>query len=593
MHVLCGITTAQAVLSSISQVPICSRATFADALQVSAAAAVNALGGPRCSMLMGRPDVAVADFVSSDLPNECDTADAQISKFAVMGFRDPAKTVTTLSGAHNIGFSRAAAANPEFASCRLSNDGQVNSLTVQPTTFDGHYYTEVVQQVGKGGWFNSDRNLNVAGVPTASLMQTYSANHTTFLDSWCEFFKEMSLLGVDVETNGFNISDGWLPDLSVTIQSVIAASTNPPPPSSSPQPPSPNPNPLSLSPPLPSPFPAPSPITPQVSPSPPSPLSPSSQAGSPTTSPSLMSPSSADSGGSSTIIPDTPLPASSSSPQTFTCQARIVPTSSQVWLTGAQQATMGINIFWSSVGDGIVIPAGWSFTLSSSQYTGSTGTPWGLQTLSFSGVSFSGQSNGDRTTTPWFSLVSSGAEYNMGWFVTLQSMTSNYFPTSASVNGNPCLLVADGFPPPLPAPALSTQPAVSTSQSGGSGVTCQVQVVPTANQPWMTSEGSTMGLNMFFFSVGNIVIPAGWNFTLFNHGYTSILTGQTWNFNLDSLSEGLVIGHGIGDSSTPWFHLVSTGSGYNLGLILTSSGGFTPTEVNVNGMPCTISVPVS
>jgi hypothetical protein len=44
-----------------------------------------------------------------------------------------------------------------------------------------------------------------------------------------------------------------------------------------------------------------------------------------------------------------------------------------------------------------------------------------------------------------------------------------------------------------------------------------------------------LGLNLLFFSVGNKDIPAGWNFTLFNPGYTSILSGQTWNFDVSFL----------------------------------------------------------
>jgi hypothetical protein len=62
---------------------------------------------------------------------------------------------------------------------------------------------------------------------------------------------------------------------------------------------------------------------------------------------------------------------------------------------------------------------------------------------------------------------------------------------------------------------------------------------------------------------------------------------------LDGLSEGLVVGHGLGDANTPWFDLLSTGSGYNLGLILTSDGSFIPSAVNVDGKPCDITVTAS
>ena len=39
-------------------------------------------------------------------------------------------------------------------------------MTANENSFDGHYYNEVVDQVGKGGWFNSDRNLSIANTPT-------------------------------------------------------------------------------------------------------------------------------------------------------------------------------------------------------------------------------------------------------------------------------------------------------------------------------------------------------------------------------------------------------------------------------------------
>ena len=44
-------------------------------------------------------------------------------------------------------------------------------LTAAPNSFDGHYYTEVVTQTGRRGWFDSDRHLNDQGAPTAPLMQ--------------------------------------------------------------------------------------------------------------------------------------------------------------------------------------------------------------------------------------------------------------------------------------------------------------------------------------------------------------------------------------------------------------------------------------
>ena len=67
----------------------------------------------------------------------------------------------------------------------------------------------MVQQTGRRGWFASDRNLNAPGAPTASLMQTYSANHGAFLADWCASYQEMSLLGVDPAPAGKTFLDGW------------------------------------------------------------------------------------------------------------------------------------------------------------------------------------------------------------------------------------------------------------------------------------------------------------------------------------------------------------------------------------------------
>ena len=61
-----------------------------------------------------------------------------------MGFVDPVTAVAVLSGAHNIGQSRVTA--------RSQCSKGISPLTNNATSFDGHYYTEVVQQTGKRGW---------------------------------------------------------------------------------------------------------------------------------------------------------------------------------------------------------------------------------------------------------------------------------------------------------------------------------------------------------------------------------------------------------------------------------------------------------
>ena len=62
-------------------------------------------------MLMGRPDKGSAD-TTSGLPNICDNANTGVGRFTTMGFKDAVKAVAVLSGAHNVGNSRATAQGP-------------------------------------------------------------------------------------------------------------------------------------------------------------------------------------------------------------------------------------------------------------------------------------------------------------------------------------------------------------------------------------------------------------------------------------------------------------------------------------------------
>lgn len=83
----------------------CPQITVADTIQAAGAAAVSFLSGPACPLLMGRPDAIVADITSA-LPSQCDTANTGVSRFTTMGFTNPIKALTVLSGAHNVGQSR-------------------------------------------------------------------------------------------------------------------------------------------------------------------------------------------------------------------------------------------------------------------------------------------------------------------------------------------------------------------------------------------------------------------------------------------------------------------------------------------------------
>ena len=53
-----------------------------------------------------------------------------------------------------------------------------------------------------------------------SLMLKYSSQPSSFLSNWCGFYREMSLLGVDVSRAGLKVSDGWSPLLNGNMTGV-------------------------------------------------------------------------------------------------------------------------------------------------------------------------------------------------------------------------------------------------------------------------------------------------------------------------------------------------------------------------------------
>nr|UBZ25213.1 L-ascorbate peroxidase [Chlamydomonas sp. UWO 241] len=181
----------------------CPAITAADVIQVAGAVAVALSGGPSCPMLMGRPDTPGTDLTAG-LPSTCDSGATGVDRFMLMGFSNPTLAVVVLSGAHNIGRSR--------ATPRDTCNRGLGPLTANDNSFDGHYYTEVVDNTGRRGWFDSDRALNNANTSpsTATLVRAFAADRQLFLNAWCAQYQEMSLLGVDTSVAGFAVTDGWL-----------------------------------------------------------------------------------------------------------------------------------------------------------------------------------------------------------------------------------------------------------------------------------------------------------------------------------------------------------------------------------------------
>eukprot|EP00955_Chlamydomonas_euryale_P075297 362274-Chlamydomonas_euryale.AAC.8 len=175
----------------------CLSLTFADAVQIASAASVSIAGGPRCKMLMGRPDKLTPDDLSP-LPGPCGGSEASIAAFDAMGFSDPVLATVVLNGAHTLGSSHA-----HF--CGRAP----GAMTAQPAMFDNGYYIELVTGAGNGGWFKSDQAFVEEGSRTLSLMQRFAQNNQDFINEWCPQAQEMSLLGIDTHAAGYALLDGW------------------------------------------------------------------------------------------------------------------------------------------------------------------------------------------------------------------------------------------------------------------------------------------------------------------------------------------------------------------------------------------------
>ena len=75
---LCGTQLLPAILAAARLA--CPALTAADAIQVVGAATVAVMGGPTCSLLLGRPDSSGLDD-STALPDICYTADQLVTNF--------------------------------------------------------------------------------------------------------------------------------------------------------------------------------------------------------------------------------------------------------------------------------------------------------------------------------------------------------------------------------------------------------------------------------------------------------------------------------------------------------------------------------
>jgi catalase (peroxidase I) len=149
--------------------------TWADFIQVAGARAVEATGGPKMTIPLGRPDVRKGD-PAGQLP--ASTLDAKGLEDLFMRNGYTLTDIVALSGSHSIGSSRA-------------NDPK-GPMTPTPTKFDNSYFKLLLKG---GGAFPSDRAL-VAAPETKALVQKFARDQGAFFDAFAAAYIKMGLKGL-------------------------------------------------------------------------------------------------------------------------------------------------------------------------------------------------------------------------------------------------------------------------------------------------------------------------------------------------------------------------------------------------------------
>ncbi|KAG6494808.1 hypothetical protein ZIOFF_042569 [Zingiber officinale] len=170
----------------------------------------SSLGGPSWTVQLGRRDATTASLnaANTNLPPPNGTLDDLISLFVSKGFS--AREMTTLSGAHTLGFSRCvsfrphiysdADINPAFAAQRrqgcpvAAGIGDDNLAPLDPTSpagFDNAYYQNLML---RRGLLRSDQELFNGGSQD-SVVMTYSNNAAAFRVDFAAGMEKMGGMG--------------------------------------------------------------------------------------------------------------------------------------------------------------------------------------------------------------------------------------------------------------------------------------------------------------------------------------------------------------------------------------------------------------
>ncbi|XP_074558278.1 peroxidase P7-like [Curcuma longa] len=182
----------------------------ADILALAAREGTTLLGGPSWTVQLGRRDATTASLnaANTNLPPPNGTLDVLISLFVSKGFS--AREMTTLSGAHTLGFSRCvnfrqhiysdADIDPAFAAQRrqgcpvASGTGDDNLAPLDPTSpaeFDNAYYQNLML---RRGLLRSDQELFNGGSQD-SVVMTYSNNAAAFRVDFAAAMEKMGGMG--------------------------------------------------------------------------------------------------------------------------------------------------------------------------------------------------------------------------------------------------------------------------------------------------------------------------------------------------------------------------------------------------------------
>lgn len=189
--------------------------TFADAVHIAASVAVQAYGGPKYQVKIGR----ATDFTNADVcpnPSICwpppsfpqgqpitALSDFIQQMYKNAGWSNPAQAVVVSSGAHTFGGNRIA---PSF------------DWTSDPYAFNNEYHQTIMNWWANGGpsgggfnflqglglssngcpisLFNSDMMLGDPNLPFQPYTDLYANNQTAFFHDFAVFMKQCSLKGV-------------------------------------------------------------------------------------------------------------------------------------------------------------------------------------------------------------------------------------------------------------------------------------------------------------------------------------------------------------------------------------------------------------